>query len=174
MNHNLLEKICYLSLTAAACVAIAVLLRRELGPNAPRGVVRSPIAEEQLLVGKPLKLRGLKLSHRNLVIAISTNCAYCRESLPFYRRASQLRSRGPRPFEIVVVSSGSTVELGDYLKVNSVVADAILSIPLRDLSVSGTPTLLATNEKGVVVGAFIGLLPATREEAVLNTLQSIP
>lgn len=106
-----------------------------------------------------------------LVMAISTHCHFCQESEPFYQKLSAFRSSSPRGFRIVAVLPEKQEEAAAYLKANHVETDQVLSEPLVQIGVRGTPTLLLLDGQNKLEQLWVGKLGDAEEKTVLATLK---
>ena len=104
---------------------------------------------------------------RNLVMALQSDCPFCQESMPFYRR---LLERDTADVQIVVVAPPQDTNINDYLASEGVYPDSIVFVAPGVLPVSGTPTLLLVNGEGLVTRAWIGVLSPEREAEVIDAL----
>jgi hypothetical protein len=148
------------------CLLIAYLgVTRFLLPSASQGINRNPV------VGTTLTAAGMDWSRadRNLVLALSTQCHFCSESAPFYKKllelapAKQIRSIAvlPQPIE----------ESRRYLESLGVEIKDLKQLPLNSIGVGATPTILLIDGKGVILKAWVGKLPGQSEAEVLAQLQ---
>jgi len=161
------EKLCYATLSAASLVAIVVLVHREIAPQP--AVSRSESAHA--LVGKPVRLSNVRLSSRNAILAISTRCHFCGESMPFYRGLASIRTNPAHPFKLIVIAPQDAVAVREYLAANGVQVDEIAPESPSQIKIAGTPTVLISDEKGIVRAAFSGKLDSSGQEAVIKSLQ---
>lgn len=104
---------------------------------------------------------------RTLVMVLQSDCGFCQESMPFYRR---LLERDHEDLGIVVAAPPSDRVIGDYLASEGVNPDSIVFVDLSELSVPGTPTLLLADDEGQVMRAWVGLLNAEREAELIATV----
>jgi hypothetical protein len=105
-------------------------------------------------------------SDNTLVMVLSTNCHFCTESGPFYKRLMEARSDKKK---VRVAVFPQTPEEGrQYLAKFGVVADEIRTATPMSLGVRGTPTLILTDSKGAAVSTWVGKLPAPKEDEVLK------
>ena len=104
---------------------------------------------------------------QTLIMALRSDCRYCNESKPFYRR---LVDRDAPDLQIVVAAPTGDTGIGDYLTSGAIEPDAVLFVELGVLPVSGTPTLLLVGSDGLVTHSWIGLLDAKREAELLRVL----
>ena len=72
--------------------------------------------------------------------------------------------------KLVAVFPGSIEESKTHLNELGLTRMEVKSSPLNNLQVSGTPTLLLTNDKGEVTDFWIGKLSPDKETEVLNKL----
>jgi thioredoxin-related protein len=128
------------------------------------------VAEKISPVGKSIQVEGLDLQNKkSLVLYLSTKCRYCTESAPFYKRLiDENKSKG---IKVVAILPQSVEESREYLEQNGVKIDEIKqSSSLQSIGVRSTPTLLLTNESGVVTDSWVGKLRPDREEQVIGKL----
>ena len=102
-----------------------------------------------------------------LIMVLASDCPFCQESMPFYRR---LLSHDRARVQVVVAAPVRDAGMGDYLASESVTPDAQVFVEAGILPVGGTPTLLVVDSEGVVTHAWVGLLDAEREADVLGVL----
>lgn len=103
-------------------------------------------------------------NHRTLVLAISTTCHFCKDSVPFYRKL------GGTDVKTLAVLPQSVAEAQQYLGNAGVRVDEVRQVSLSALGVRGTPTLLIVNDAGVVTDVWVGKLPPDQENQVLTAL----
>ena len=108
--------------------------------------------------GTALTLPGVdwSKSERTLVLAVSTTCHFCTESAPFYQ---QLQKAKPNNLRLIAALPQPTDEGRRYLTKLDVNLSEIVQVPLASIGVSGTPTLILVNDKGVVTESWVGKLP---------------
>ena len=106
-----------------------------------------------------------------LVMAISTHCHFCQESEPFYRKLSAFKNSSPQGFRIVAVLPEKQEEATAYLKANHIETDQVLSEPLIQIGIKGTPTLLLLDGRNKLEQLWVGKLGDVEEETVLATLK---
>ena len=109
-------------------------------------------------------------THKNVVLALSTTCRFCTESAGFYRELS--RECKKQHIHLVAVLPQPVDEAEAYLKGESVEVDEIKQASFAGLQVSGTPTLLIIDNKGVVKNVWYGKLADSGEKEVLAKLAS--
>ena len=142
---------------------LAVISTRLLGEN------RLSLAQDEL-VGKEIDTLGridFSVATRSLVMVLQSDCVFCQDSMPFYRRLVAA-DRGDA--QIVVAAPPYDTGIRDYLASESVTPDSVVFLESGVLPVRGTPTLLMVDRDGVVTDAWIGLLDAEGEADVIEAL----
>lgn len=120
--------------------------------------------------GQRLNLSNLNWTPQKdtLILALSTNCHFCTESAPFYKRvAIASRKRG---LPVIAVFPQPVQEAKSYLSRQGLSFNGVLEAPLSSIQVSGTPTLLLIDQQGVVERVWIGKLSAEKEKEALTTI----
>jgi len=108
-------------------------------------------------------------NNRTLVLALSTQCHFCNESAPFFRRVADEAGKDLR---MVAVLPQSTAEAQTYLTNQGVRVDEVRQAPTNSIGVTGTPTLLLVNSAGVVTHVWVGKLQPDQEAEALSILKS--
>ncbi|MBX6361663.1 MAG: hypothetical protein IRZ03_16480 [Acidobacterium ailaaui] len=106
-----------------------------------------------------------------LVLALRYGCRFCRQSMPFYQRLSQMEKDKQLHAHLLVVMPDSKDTVGAELKIAGINADSIFGQPLSSISVSGTPTLLLVDSAGRVEDAWVGQLQPQQEQEVIEKLK---
>jgi thioredoxin-related protein len=157
---------------ATICVAAllsTVLVKAYLLP--PR-VARPRVAAAEAEVGTNIKdrLPGVDWSRngRTLILAVSTQCHFCKESTPFYRKLQQEVGRN---IKMVAVLPQPISDAEQYLKGEGVQIDQVKQVPLETIGVSGTPTMLLVNSSGIVTKVWTGKIPPEEQDQVLGILR---
>ncbi|MGI8467685.1 MAG: peroxiredoxin family protein [Pyrinomonadaceae bacterium] len=127
-------------------------------------------AQLQPANNSPLKIDGVDFSQqpKTVVLALQPGCHFCTESAPFYKRL--IESSRDRNIKIVAVLPSSLKESQDYLQKLGIDNLEIKESSLNSLNVQGTPTLILANEKGEVINTWVGKLPASKEDDVINSI----
>lgn len=152
----------------AAVLLSVVLVKAYLLPHPTPVRTVNPLAPE-ITQGKSMDAHLLGVdwakNHRTLVLAISTTCHFCKDSIPFYRK---LGATGT--VKMVAVLPQPVTEAQQYLGSAGVHIDEVKQIPLGNLGVRATPTLLLVNSDGVVTDVWTGQLQPDKETQVLNAI----
>jgi thioredoxin-related protein len=105
-------------------------------------------------------------NRQTLILAVSSNCHFCSESAPFYKKLSQ--NKGDT--HLVAVLPQTVEEGRKYLEKLGVSVDEVRQSSLDQIGVNGTPTLLLVDGSGVVKQFWVGRLPSDQEAVVLDAL----
>ena len=104
---------------------------------------------------------------RTLVLALSTQCHFCTESAPFFRKLSE----SVRPnVKMVAVLPQPVPEGEQYLSGEGLQVDLVKQESLSRLGIRGTPTMLLINAAGIVSKVWVGKLEAKQQQQVLSLL----
>ena len=106
---------------------------------------------------------------RTLVLAISTQCHFCTDSAPFFKR---LRKEVPAGTKLLAVLPQPAAEGRQYLTNLGVEVDDIEQTTLNAIGVRGTPTLLLVASSGKVSDVWEGRLEPNQQDQVLATLRN--
>lgn len=131
-----------------------------------------PPVRVQPAVGSKLEVSDVDWSQqkKTLVLALQTTCHFCNESAPFYKRLAQAAEN--KNVKIVAVFPTGNEENAAHMKELGLESIPVRQQTLNSLQVSGTPTLILTNEKGEITEYWVGKLPPEKETEVLNKLTS--
>ncbi len=146
-----LETAANVSVIIAAVVLVAFLGRQEFQRHA------ESIKPATALVGQTITLSGVQFGQQSktLVLAISTNCHFCRDSEPFYK---DLVARSQGRVKIVAVLPESLDEAEPYIRRTIAPSIQVVSSRLDSIGVTGTPTLMLIDSSGKVQQAWVGKL----------------
>jgi len=125
----------------------------------------------ELAIGNKIQINDVDFSRtsRTLVVAIQEGCHYCSESLPFYKAVTS-RLQGRKDIRTLVVMPNDLGESKAYLARAQVIATEVRQLPLPNIKVSGTPTLLLVDRKGIIRSLWIGKLSSHGEQEVIKAL----
>ena len=149
------------------CILIGVIGVKKYLLNDPHNSVDVPRK------GSQIELSGVNWgrAERTLVLALSTHCHFCNDSSDFYRRLAPAATAAGVP--VVAVFPQSTDEArAHWTSQNLPLTGVVFSqIPAGGLPVSGTPTLILVDSKGVVLRAWTGKQPASGEAEIIHAVQ---
>ena len=130
-------------------------------------------AADMLRKGSRMELPGVDWGRadRTLLLALSTQCHFCDESSEFYRRLAPKASAAGVP--LVAVFPQSTNEAHTHWTSQSLPLTGVefVQVPAGRLPISGTPTVVLINRKGVVLRTWTGKQPASGEAEIIREVQ---
>lgn len=155
--------ICIICLGIALCL---LLVRRVTAPGA-----RTQRADG-LRAGQPL--RGLDIQWQSnegtLVLALSTQCKYCAESAPFYRRlTATAREQG---IPVIALLPQEPTEARGYLQAKGIEVSGVHRSQ-SSIGISAFPTLMLVNRAGILDEFWVGKLGPDEERRVEVRLASL-
>jgi thioredoxin-related protein len=135
-----------------------------------KGVPSKQLDQQQPIVGAQMALSDVNWSGqpKTLILALQTSCHFCNESAPFYKRI--LESVKNKNVKIVAVFPTAIEEGKAHLTELGLNNIEVKQSPLNAIQVSGTPTLILTNEKGEITDTWVGKLSPDKETEVLSKL----
>lgn len=105
---------------------------------------------------------------KTLILALQKGCHFCNDSAPFYKRVIEtVRNKNVK---LIAVFPTKVDEGIAHLKELGLNGMEVKQSSLGSLQVSGTPTLILTNEKGEITNYWVGKLPPDKETEVINNL----
>ena len=162
------ELIANVLIIVVAVLLVGVVVQRYFfAPSAPGDQARV-----EPTVGKQIELpdENWAAQPKTVVLALQTTCHYCNESAPFYKRLVEA-AKG-KNIKIVAVFPQTIEEATAHLSQLGLSGMEVKQAPISALDVSGTPTLILTDEKGQVTNYWIGKLPPDKETEVINQINS--
>ncbi len=161
---KVLEKAANIAVIVGVVVFITVVVTDKLAPHAFRPGSVDPAMG---LVGKTVRIPGVQYpqTRNSLVLALSTDCHFCKASLPFYK---ELASKSLGHVDVVAVLPQPLSEAQDYIQQAAVPTTRVISADLATIGVSGTPTVLLLDRAGKVQEAWLGHLDESRQKQVLS------
>ncbi|HMG72315.1 MAG TPA: hypothetical protein VK582_02350 [Pyrinomonadaceae bacterium] len=129
-------------------------------------------ARVQPAIGSHVNLLDESRSNQSktLILALQTGCHFCNESAPFYKRL--IETVKDKNVRLVAVFPTSIEESKAHLNELGLTNLEVKRSPLENIQVSGTPTLILTNEKGEIMDFWVGKLTPDKETEVINKLNS--
>lgn len=105
-----------------------------------------------------------------LVLALKKGCSYCENSLPFYRKLTQLKKENKIPTNIISIFPESDDVAKEVLTSKNLAVDAFGDAKLSLFKISGTPTLVLVDKHGYVKNSWVGQLTKDKEDEVVRIL----
>jgi thiol-disulfide isomerase/thioredoxin len=166
-----LDKAANIALIIASALLIGTLARnyylsRKPDPNLELGIEKG----EQVKFPGDAPADG-QSAQATLVLALSTHCGFCQDSLPFYQKLAAFKNSSPARVRLATVMSEPKEEIEAYLKKNGIAADAVFSMPVAQMGVKGTPTLLLLDGQNKLIESWVGKLDGQGESDVIAHLQ---
>ena len=106
-----------------------------------------------------------------MVLALSTHCGFCQDSVPFYQKLAAFKNSSPARVRLATVMSEPKEEIEAYLKKQGIASDAVFSMPVSQIGVKGTPTLLLLDGQKKLIESWVGKLNSQEESEVIAHLQ---
>lgn len=133
--------------------------------------------EPQLHPGlqKGLKLNLATLNLKNeqkqaLIVAMSTKCQYCTESIPFLNKLAEAQQRGNHQSAILAIFPDSEKEVSAYTQREQFKMATAAPIDLKSFNVQGTPTMILVDSTGKVLDFWVGKLTSDEQQEVIKIL----
>jgi len=156
-----------LAIIVVACMLATVLVKSYLLAKPAEQQARKQLDSEP--VSRPT-VSSLDINwnqnRQTLILAISSNCHFCTESAPFYKKLAQ--NKGDT--RLVALLPQRVEEGRKYLEMLGVSVDEIRQSSLDQIGIHGTPSLVLVDASGVVKNFWVGRLPPDQEATVLNAL----
>ena len=124
-------------------------------------------AQRWVAVGDHLaKLPGLDWSQhrRTLVLVLNTGCHFCQDSVPFYRKLTQAAD----DVQLVAVFPNEAEAVSQFTAHEALSIRSVPAVPLENLHVNATPTLVLMDAEGRVERVWVGVLTSRQETDLLK------
>jgi len=164
----------YQRLEVAANIMIIVVALAFGGVLVQKYFIKAAVSKQpdqlQPSIGAKMNLSDVNWSEKpkTLILALQTTCHFCNESAPFYKRIIETVQN--KNVKLVAVFPTGIEEGKEHLTKLGLNNIEVKQSPLNEIQVSGTPTLILTNEKGEITDSWIGKLSPDKEKEVLNKL----
>ncbi len=164
--HRIVEIASNLAIIAVAITLGIFMLGRFFDQST---AAPGPTQAESVQPGATLPLKDVdwSQSERNLVMVLSTSCRYCTDSLPFYGRLAKQNAENDK-LRIIASFPQDVTEARKYLEGIGIGIDDVIKANPAEALARGTPTLILTDNKGVVLETWVGKLPPEKEAEVLR------
>jgi len=168
-----LDKAANVALIAASLLLVGSLVRNYYLSRMPDPNIKPEIKKGEVI--KPLEqaLTAESPATVTLVLALSTHCRFCHASVPFYQKLAALKNSSASRVRLAAIMPESKEEAEDYLKKNGIAADAVVSMPMSQIGVNGTPTLLLLDGQNKLIEAWAGQLNSSQESEVIGHLRKL-
>lgn len=154
---------------ALAAVAIGLNIRDRMFPPQPPPMPGQVAKGERFDQLKNVVPAG---SDRALVVAVSPQCHFCNESLPFYKQLVDQRNQKGSAVKFVaaVPTEQLKAEESQKFATAGVQVDNMVNIDFASIKVPGTPTLMLVDKQGKVLDVWVGKLDEGHQKEVLERL----
>jgi hypothetical protein len=151
-----------------ACIIGAYFVKERLAPATP------PVFS--LKVGD--HLRGLsaydwKAHDRTLVLVLRKGCRYCEDSMPFYRKLTDLEKSGRIDAHLIAVLPDDAAAVQQLAQAEQLPVEWLPSIALDQLKVRVTPTLILADRQGSILKVWVGELTASGETDLIAAISRL-
>lgn len=110
-------------------------------------------------------------NEKTLIVAVTSGCTYCQDSVPFYRRLARLQKAGQIEAALLLVTPEPERVARAVLEINDLDLPMKASVSLGDMRIKITPTLALVDTDGEVKQVWFGRLDHLGEASVLAALQ---
>jgi hypothetical protein len=111
---------------------------------------------------------------QTLVVAVRKGCIYCERSYPLYRRLDGLEHDSRLKAHMLMVMPDDPASGAALLSSQGITSQSVFGIPLNNIKVSGTPTLLLVGADGRLLQSWVGELDASKADALVAQLEGKP
>ena len=162
LRDKSIEKLSNIAVIVVAVVIIFSFLRHDFGSsNRSNPAFKASTVHLTSITNTPSKL--------NVVLGISTTCRFCEKNMGFYKKLSGLET--PDKIAFYTIFPQPREEANSFLQQKGIHPTGVISSPLSEYSIMGTPTLLLVNSAGKVEHSWVGALDSTRQAEVLQQIQ---
>jgi len=160
--------------TSVAVILVAIVILATFVRNQ---FDRSPNFTPQagLQKGEQITNLGPVLNRRSdrqtvLLLAMSTSCHFCEDSVPFYNSLNEALQRNAGSPAVLAVFPDPQERIVAYAKSKDFRFEAIGAVDFKTLKVSATPTLIWLDRSGKILDFWVGKLSKEGEQQVFKTL----
>jgi thioredoxin-related protein len=153
--------LCVISFTLVFLGTLAVNAVRSYDSNQP------PKVREGLHVGAEISNLNIDLpsKQKTLLIALSTECGFCSDSIPFVEKLNRLDHPAA---SIITLFPEDKVSVASFLQEKQIQIDARSSVDFRTLGLQGTPAYILVDDQGKVIDLWFGKLSQKEQEDLLK------
>jgi hypothetical protein len=165
-----LEKATNIAIIIACLFLVGSLLRnyyisKELPPQLPQ-------IQKGTVINLPVPNWGEgQTAVPTLVMVLSKECHFCNDSIPFYQKLTAVKNSTLQRLRLVAVLPDKQEDAEAYLNGNGIGVDAVLSMPVTNLGVQGTPTLLLLDAQNRMEEIWVGKMDESGESQVIERLK---
>jgi len=145
-----IELVAQVVIAIAIVITASVLVKRTVFPGQVRGEMPTINAGERLA----FQNIDWAKNEKSLVFFLKKDCPFCTSSASLYRELVHEATK--RNVKCVAVFPNTLEDARKYLQYIEVPIEDIYTGPLRDLKISGTPTVLFVDRTGIVRSVWVG------------------
>lgn len=107
-------------------------------------------------------------SSKTLLIAMSTKCSFCTESISFYNQLAKLQQKTNQSTRIVAIFPEERITVDYYAQQNKIDAGiiTIADADLKSVNVDSTPTIILIDSNRTILDFWIGKLSESLQQEV--------
>jgi hypothetical protein len=158
---------------AVMCLAVSAAAVQHVFASRSAAAPARPVP---VAAGKKLTLPDNATSRGTrpaLLLALNSQCRFCTESMPFYRRLAESPAVREGRLLLSAVTMQPEAEMQTYVSEHRLPVSAIVPIAEAGFNVPGTPVLLLVNADGTVHDSWSGWLDAEGEKAVESSIARV-
>ena len=163
-----LELTTNVAVVLVAVVVLSVFAQRFFHQNTI-AQLESGLKKGKQLNALPASLGGIG-ANQALIVAMSTTCHYCRDSVPFYNRLEEMRQEIKGSTHIVAIFPDPEAEVTNYTQKEKLKVKAIAAIDFDSVNVTGTPTIILVDASGKILDFWVGKLSNDQEKEVIKAV----
>ncbi|MBD0371859.1 MAG: redoxin family protein [Pyrinomonadaceae bacterium] len=107
---------------------------------------------------------------QTLVIALSSKCGYCSESIPFYNKLAELQNNPNKRTQLVAVFHTNDSGAVQFTQEKQLNINYITSVDFQALTIKSTPTMILVDSNGKVVDFWIGQLTEDKQQQIIKII----
>lgn len=168
------EVVANILIVVVAVLCLVVLGQKYFRPESPQTTkqINRPAAPKVPAVGSKMSAVDIDWSKnkKNVLLVLQVGCRFCSESAEFYQTLiQQTKDKGVSVLAVLPQTREEARKYLDNLQLSNLDTK---QAAMNTLDVSGTPTLIVTDDKGQITNVWVGKLPPEKETEVLSLLSS--
>lgn len=174
LNNKTLSRLINIGILVTTLILSYLLFRNYYRKSVtPTPAARTSFGED--LIGRRLELPNVDWTKTNqtVVLALKSDCQFCRDSIPFYKKLSDALTERSDIQMIVLrpdTDQGIEESANDFGLKFREVRPVSLPSTLGSIGLTGVPAVLVLDRNGTITQAWQGLLTAGAESEVLLAL----
>lgn len=161
-----IEVVANILIIVVAVVILGVVAQRYLRKESPPNIPAPKIPA----VGNKVAMNDIDWSknRKNVLLVLQEGCRFCTESADFYRTIlTQTKDKGVSVTAVLPQNRDEARKYLDKLQLSDLESK---QSALGPLDVSGTPTIIVTDDQGKITNVWVGKLPSEKQNEVIATL----